>query len=334
MIDDLFRGNSKVSQPTIYAVIVNWNGKKLLQKCLSSFFAKTENPKCKIVVIDNASTDGSTEMLQTDFPSVELIKNVENTGFSYGNNQGIRHALANNAEYILLLNNDVEITDEKWLEKLIDILESDSKIGIVGCKLLYPNGKIQHAGGIINLSGAHNRGECEKDTGQYDKIEFFYFVTGAVLMVKTDVIHKIGFLDEEFTPLYYEDVDWCVRARLFGYKVAYTPNPKLIHHCGSSANKLGQEKKMFYLRKSFIRFFLLNFQCGDILKRIIEFESRIALGCLFNRTIDKKIPFALRSDASTRFSFFLKAWLSSICNLKQIVALRRQRFKLEARLCL
>ncbi len=333
MIDDLFRGSS-VSQPTIYVIIVNWNGKKLMQKCLSSFFAKTANPKCKVVVIDNASTDGSKEMLKENFPVIELIKNAENIGFSRANNQGIRHALANNAEYILLLNNDVEITDEKWLEKIIEVFESDSKIGIVGCKLLYPNGKIQHAGGIINLSGGHNRGECEKDIGQYDKIEFFYFVTGAVLMIKSNVIHKIGFLDEEFTPLYYEDVDWCVRARLCGYKVAYTPKPKLIHHCGSSANNLGQEKKMFYLRKSFIRFFLLNFQLEDILKHIIKFESRIALGCLLVHARDKKIPLALRSDASTRVSLFLKAWLTNFCNLKRIVALRRQRFKLGAKLLL
>jgi GT2 family glycosyltransferase len=321
-----------VSQPTIYVVIVNWNSKKLMQKCLSSFFTKTANPNCKVVVIDNASTDGSTEMLRTNFPAVELFKNVENTGFSRANNQGIRHALANNADYILLLNNDVEITVEKWLEKLIDVFESDNKIGIVGCKLLYPNGKIQHSGGIINLSGGHNRGEGEKDTGQYDKIEFLNFVTGAVLMIKSDVIYKIGLIDEGFTPLYYEDVDLCVRARLFGYKVAYTPNPTLIHHCGSSANKLGQEKKMFYLRKSFVRFFLLNFQFADIFKRIIMFESRIALGCLLMRTIDKKIPFSLRPDSSTRFFLFLKAWLPSICNFKNIVVLRRQRFRLGTRL--
>jgi len=96
-------------------------------------------------------------------------------------------------------------------ETLIDVIESESNIGIVGCKLLYPNGKIQHAGGIINLTGGHNRGECEKEMGRYCKIEFLKFVTGAVLLIKTDVIRKIGLLDEGFTPLYYEDVDWCVR---------------------------------------------------------------------------------------------------------------------------
>ena len=325
--DDLLRG-LKVSQSITYVVIVNWNGKKPLQKCLSSFFTKTANPRCKLVVVDNASTDGSKEMIREKFPMVDLIKNFDNAGFSRASNQGIRHSLSNDAEYILLLNNDIEITDGKWLETLIDVLESDSKIGIVGCKLLYPNGKIQHAGGIINLTGGHNRGECEEDTGRYDKIEFVKFVTGAVLLIRADVVRKIGLLDEGFTPLYYEDVDWCVRARLNGYKVAYTPNPALIHHCGTSANKLNQQIKMFYLRRSFIRFFLLNFQFTDILKRMAKFEVRIAVGCLFGRSQNKKFPVTLRSDAPSRLKLFCMAWLSNIRNLKNIIALRKQRFSL------
>jgi GT2 family glycosyltransferase len=319
-----------VSQPAIYVVIANWNGKKPLQKCLTSFFAKTHNPECKIVVVDNASTDGSTEMLQTNFPTVELIKNVENTGFSRANNQGIRHALANNAEYILLLNNDVEITDQKWLENLIYVLKSDSKIGIVGCKLLYPNGKIQHAGGIINLTGGHNRGECEEDSGRYDKIEYLKFVTGAVLLIRSEVVRKIGLLDEGFTPLYYEDVDWCVRAGLYGYKVAYSPIPTLIHHCGTSANKLNYGIKKFYQRRSFIRFFLINFQFTDILKRIVKFEIRIAVGCIIGRSQNKNFPLVLRSDASNRLMLFFKEWLANFRNLKSIIALREQRFSLSA----
>ena len=315
-----------MSHIVTYAVIANWNGKKTLQKCLTSFFAYTHSHECKIVVVDNASTDGSTEMLQEKFPNVELIKNVENTGFSKANNQGIRHALANNAKYVLLLNNDVEITDQEWLETLMAVLNSDSKIGIVGCKLLYPNGKIQHAGGIINLSGGHNRGECQEDTGKYDETEFVDFVTGAVLLIRSEVIGKIGFLDEGFSPLYYEDTDWCVRARLYGYQVIYTPKPTLIHHCGSSANKLNQQIKMFYLRRSFIRFFLLNFKFMDIIKRIIKFETRIAIGCLFGRSQNSKLPLALRTDASTRIRFFTKAWIPNIRHLKEILALRKQRF--------
>lgn len=318
------------SHTLTYAVIANWNGKKPLQKCLTSFFANTTNLECTVVVVDNASNDGSTEMLQEKFPNVELIKNVENTGFSRANNQGIRHALANGAKYVLLLNNDVEITDRNWLLTLKAVLESDSKNGIVGCKLLYPNGKIQHAGGIINFSGGHNRGECEADTGRYDKTEFVDFVTGAVLLIKSEVICKIGLLDEEFSPLYYEDVDWCVRARFNGYKVAYTPKPTLIHNCGSSANKLSHQKKMLYLRRSFIRFFLLNFKTTDIIKRIIKIETRIAMGCLIGRSKNKKFPLALRLDAPTRLLLLLKAWLPNARNLRSIIALRRQRFEILA----
>lgn len=315
-----------------YVVIVNWNGKEMLQKCLNSFFVNTASPDFKVVVVDNASTDGSVEMLQEKFPQIKLIRNAQNTGFSKANNQGIRFALENGAKYILLLNNDVEITNARWLEDLSTVLESDNKIGIVGCKLLYPDGTIQHAGGIIKLQVPYHRGECAKDTGQYDKVEFVDCVTGAVLLIKSDVIRRIGLLDEGFTPLYFEDTDWCVRARLYGYKVAYTPNPTLIHHCGSSSSKLSREKKRFYSRRSFIRFFLLNFQITDILKRILLFESKEAIRCLVVRTRHEKLPFVLRSDASNRLLFFTEVWLASIRDFKGIIALRRQRFVFGARL--
>lgn len=156
---------------TTYVIIVNWNGKELLQKCLRSLFANTMRSECKVVVVDNASADGSVEMVRDNFPQVESIINSENAGFSKANNHGIRLALEKGARQILLLNNDVEITDVKWLGKFSDVLESDPKIGIVGCKLLYPDGTIQHAGGVIDLRVPYHRGECAKDTGQYDKVE-------------------------------------------------------------------------------------------------------------------------------------------------------------------
>jgi GT2 family glycosyltransferase len=284
------------------------------------------------VVVDNASIDGSVEMLQEKFSQIKLIRNAENTGFSKANNQGIRFAIENGAKQVLLLNNDVEITNPKWLHQLSDVLESDPKIGIVGCKLLYPNGTIQHAGGVIKLRVPYHRGECAKDTGQYDKVEFVDYVTGAALLIRSEVIRRIGLLDEGFTPLYYEDTDWCVRARLYGYKVAYTPIPTLIHHCGSSSSKLSREKKRLYSRRSFIRFVLLNYQVTDILKRILLFESKEAIRCLVVKPRHGKLPIALRSDASSRLMFFAKVWWASIRDLKEIIALRGQRFIFGARL--
>ncbi len=305
-------------------IVVNWNGKELLKKCLNSFFLNTSNNQCRVVVMDNASTDGSAEMVQQIFPQVILIKNLANLGFSKANNQGIRYALQNAAKYVLLLNNDIEITDKLWLEELTAVLDSDSKIGIVGCKLLFPNGNLQHAGGKITLRVPYHRGECEKDTGQYDRVELVDYVTGAAMMLKAEVIRKIGLLDEGFSPLYYEDTDWCVRARLSGYNIAYTPKPTLIHYCGASSNKLG-EKKLYYGKRSFIRYMLLNYPVSGIAKWVLLFETRYFIRCLVVKPRNSKLPFTLRSDAYGRLLFFARVWWPSIRGLKGIVFLRRQR---------
>ena len=321
-----------MAYPFTYVVIANWNGKEIMHKCLTSFFTNTDEQMVKVVVVDNASTDGSTVMLQQDFPQVQVIQNQANLGYAIANNQGIQLALCNGAKQVLLLNNDIEITDNKWLETLTDVLDSDRQSGVVGCKLLYADGKIQHAGGVINLRGAYHRGERDKDQGQYDKVEFVDYVTGAVLLIKAEVIRKIGLLDEGFRPLYCEDTDWCVRSRLYGYKVAYTPCPTLIHHCGSSAKKLGNTKNAFFFRRSSIRFFLLNYQVKDIIKRILKFEIPALFACFVGRRHQGKLPVTLRPDASKLFSFFVRAWAPSIHDFRGIMAKRRQRFMLKSKL--
>jgi len=146
------------------------------------------------------------------------------------------------------------------------------------------------------------------------------------LLIKSDVIREIGLLDEGFTPLYCEDSDWCVRATLYRYKVVYTPEPTLIHHCGSSAKKLGNSKNAFLFRRSSIRFFLLNYQTKDIIKRILRYEVPALAACFVGRNRNGKLHFNLRLDVSVRFSFFVRAWAPSIRDLKSIMAKRRQRF--------
>lgn len=297
-----------------------------MRKCLTSLFVNATDQEFKVVVVDNASTDGSVELLSKEFPQVFMIRNKKNLGFSKANNQGIRYALAKNAEYILLLNNDVEILHEKWLRSLVGVIESDSSIGIAGCKLLYPDGRIQHAGGVIKLKGAYNRGECQEDKGQYDRTEPVDYVTGAALLIKSDVIRKIGLLDEGFSPLYYEDADLCVRTRLYGYKVLYTADPTLIHHCGSSADGLGIQRKELYRRRGFVRFFLLNFRVIDILKVTLRFESAAFVACLIKRKRNARLPISLQSDPAGKLRLFLKVWQPSVINLRSIIAFRRRRF--------
>jgi GT2 family glycosyltransferase len=322
---NLMTGN-KLSSSTVFVIMVNWNGREVMRKCLTSFFANTLTPESQIVVVDNASVDGSVEMLEKEFPKVKLIRNKRNLGFSKGTNQGLVYALTQGAKYTLLLNTDVEITEKNWLTTMLSIFEYDSRVGIVGCKLLYPNGRIQHAGGEIRVRGAYHRGDRELDIGQYDQIQFVDYVTGAVFLMKSEVICKIGLLDEGFSPLYCEDTDLCVRARLYGYEVAYTPKPALIHESGSSSNPLKKEKIQFYYRKSWIRFILLNFQFTDILKRIFTFESRELVRCVIKRNRKGRLPLKIRDDAPRKIILLVKAWIPSIRNLREIMEKRKQRF--------
>lgn len=315
----------RLAYPLTYIVIINWNGKEILRKCLTTLFANTKSQNFRVVLVDNSSIDGSIEMIQESFPQIQLIRNKTNKGFSIANNQGIKIALSNGAEQVLLLNNDIEITDNKWLQTLLNVLGSDSKIGVVGCKLLYGDGRIQHAGGFIKLRGAYHRGEKDEDRGQYEKTEFVDYVTGAVLLIKSKVIREIGLLDEGFSPIYCEDSDWCVRARLYGYKIVYTPVPALIHHCGVDTAKFGS-KKTFIFRKSAIRFYLLNYQTKDIIKRIIRYEVPSLIACFVGRNHKGKLPITFRSDAASRLLLFVRAWAPSICNLKGIMSKRQQRF--------
>jgi GT2 family glycosyltransferase len=322
---------SKTSDLSTYVIIVNWNGKELLHRCLRSFFDNTSDSHCRVVVVDNASTDGSVEMVQQNYSQIDVICNSVNTGFSKANNQGIRYALQKGAKQVLLLNNDVEIAGKKWFEEFTAVLESNNKIGIVGCKLLFADGTLQYAGGLVKLRVPYNRGECQKDIGQYDCVASVDYVTGAALMIKAEVIRKIGFLDEGFSPLYYEDTDWCVRAKLYGYTVVYTPKPTFIHHCGASSNKLGDARKRYYAKRSFIRFVLLNYPTKDIIKRTLWFESREAIRCLVVKPGSGKLPLVLRSDGASRLRFYLSTWMPSLRNLKGIIALRQQRFVHDAK---
>lgn len=315
----------QVAHTKVFIIIVNWNGKETLKQCLTSILKYTTTPEFQIIVVDNGSTDQSVKMLQQEFPTVNIIRNEGNLGFSKANNQGIKYAANHGAEYYLLLNNDVLVSQEDWLARMIGLIESDKTIGMVGCKLVYPDGRIQHAGGLVHVAGAGHRGDGERDTRQYDRVEFVDYVTGAALLTEAEVIRKIGLLDEGFTPLYFEDTDWCLRARYCGYKIAYTPNPTLIHNQGSSAKTLKRRNTVFYFKRSWIRFFLLNFQLKAIVKRLVFYETVELLACFVDRSPKGKLPLKVRLDYP-KLTLLEKVWMINLRNLKDIFAKRKQRF--------
>ena len=227
---------SSSNQPLVYIILVNWNGKEDTLCCLGSL-SKVRYPNYKIILVDNASRDGSVNAVSHAFPNVTLIENKTNTGFAHANNQAIELSLQEKAEYVLLLNNDTHV-DSEFLGYLVERAESDTKIGMVGGKIYYddePN-KIWFAGGVIKIwKGliAH-RGIREEDKGQFDNACESGYITGCCLLVKRNCVAQIGNLDESYY-IYTEDADWCYRGRLAGFKLFYEPHAKIWHKISSSS---------------------------------------------------------------------------------------------------
>lgn len=200
-------------------------------ECLESF-KKVTYPNYELVIIDNASRGNDADVLNEKYKgSIRLIRNSENLGFAGGNNVGIKDALDRGTEYILLLNNDT-IVDKDFITEMVKVAETSKQIGMVGSKIyLYSDPKrIWSAGGKINsiLTKGEMVGYNEPDNGQYGEVKEQDFMSGCCLLVKKEVIVKIGGLPEEYF-LYYEDTDWCLKARRSGFKCVYAPLAKIWH---------------------------------------------------------------------------------------------------------
>ncbi len=222
--------NWSMTGPLVYIIVLTWNGKKDTLECLSSLKGIVY-PNYRVLVVDNASVDGTAEQVRTQFPDVELIVNKDNFRFAGGNNVGIEYALSKNADYILLLNNDTTV-DKTFIDELVTTAQSDIQIGMVGPKMYYytdPN-RIWYAGGKIEWwkGWISHKGVREIDNGQFDQTTETDFVSGCCILVKREVVEKVGMLDPAYY-IYGEDVDWCVRASRAGYKLMYEPKAKIWH---------------------------------------------------------------------------------------------------------
>jgi GT2 family glycosyltransferase len=217
--------------PRTAIIVLNWNGLSDTLDCLASL-QRLDYPDYEIVVVDNGSTDGSAETIRKRFPYLTLIENDENLGFTGGNNTGLRYALQHSADYALLLNNDTEVAPD-FLRHLIEAMEADSEVGIAGPTIYYHErpGLIWSAGGAIDWQRGRTRMLYlnTPDEGQLGIApRSVDFVTGCALLVKREVINRAGLLDERFFA-YFEEVEWCVRARRAGFKIIHVPRAKLWH---------------------------------------------------------------------------------------------------------
>jgi GT2 family glycosyltransferase len=238
-------GLKNANLPGVGVVILNYNGRSLADRCIRSVLKSAYTNK-EIILVDNASTDGSVEYLRVAFPGLVVLRNSENLGVAGGRNRGFREAIRRRCDYVLSLDNDARI-DGQLIDELVKVAESDPHIGVVGPKTYADDDSrtIQCAGGRITYTQniCAQRGLGEADRGQYDKIEDVDYFPGFGFMARRDVFEKLNFVDENFIGYGHEDSDFCVRATQLGYRVVYVPKALLWHRGSSTIGRYSPRKK-------------------------------------------------------------------------------------------
>ncbi len=223
-------------------IILNYNTKDLLRTCLKSVFGSQTSFKLEVLVADNGSTDGSLGMVKSEFPQVKIVANQANLGFARGNNAALKVATG---RYCLLLNSDTEVRPSTF-DLCIKKMDSDPQVGILGCKVLLPNGKLHEAcrrrfpnpaNAFLRLFGFRKLSSYNYQNVSVDQEMEVDSVVGAYLMIRKNVMDQIGLLDEQFF-MYGEDLDWCWRAKEAGFKVLYYPKAEITHYLYGSAKSV------------------------------------------------------------------------------------------------
>lgn len=215
--------------PRIGVVVVNWNRKADTLRCIASVLASDYDNR-EVVLVDNASTDGSVQAIREAYPSLPLLTNPTNAGFTGGNNAGIRCALDRGADHVFLLNNDA-IVEQAALGVLAAAAEAHPRSGFLGAKVcaLEDRRLVLSAGGMLQDGWKpHHTGMGERDGGQFDGIAEVDYVSGCALLASRRAVETVGALDEDFY-LYYEDVEWCYRARQAGFQILVVPQARVFH---------------------------------------------------------------------------------------------------------
>lgn len=308
-------------QPLVSIIIPNWNGKGILRTCLQSLVSLTY-PNYEIIVVDNASTDGSPEMVKNEFPDVKLIINKTNLGWAGGCNIGIKAA---RGDLFALFNNDA-VADPNWLSELVNVIKSSSDIGIVGGTVFCyePSDIIDDTGLKIDpITGIVWRVNRGKRLAQLEDLQDIDFVSGVSLLLKRELIEKIGLFDEDY-PLYHEETDFGLNTQRAGYKCKIVPSAFVWHMGAVTVKKL--PIRGYYLRnKSNFRFYFKNL------------PLRYLFTALFFQLILIPTFEALLFKCPMFFLLKTKAFIWNFVRLREIIAKRKKiellgKIKLKSRL--
>lgn len=234
-------------QPTLSVVIVSWNTMKLVLDCLQSLERARLGLPTEIILVDNASTDGTVEKVRELYPHAKVIRNEENLGFAKANNVGIG---IGSGEYVALVNSDV-VVPQGCLEKMVRYMQLHPDIGMLGPKMILRDGTIGRSCyrfptvwnwfcNALALNSIFKRSETfgnfELTNFDYDKIQDVDVLTGWFWMVRRSAIDRVGVLDEQFF-MYGEDIDWPKRFHKEGWRVTFYPEAEAIHYCGASSDR-------------------------------------------------------------------------------------------------
>ncbi len=230
----------------IDVVVVTYNAKQILARCLQSIWKHTRDFPYSLTVLDNCSTDGTFEYLKSLQPRrARMIRAPKNLGFSGAANLILKHL---KSEFVALLDDDIEVP-ARWLEALYSQIRNKPNVGIVGSKIVYPNQRIMAA--EVRMNPIRCPSANELDQGQREYVKECDMLIGPCWLMRRELISKVGDFDEQFFPSQGEDYDYCIRTRLAGYKIIYNGQVKIVHHhlfrSGSvsqnRANRLAFKKK-------------------------------------------------------------------------------------------
>jgi hypothetical protein len=303
----------------VSVIIVNYNVRDFLHNALTSIVKALQGTTSEIFVVDNASDDGSNEMVKKSFPAVQLIPNATNVGFATANNQALRLA---QGRYLVLINPDT-VVQEDTFRLLIAFLDSHRDVGIAGCKILNPDGTLQLACrrsfpspwvAFTKVSGLSSLFPSSRWFAKYnltfldaDQAHEVDAVSGSFMMLRREVYEKIGGLDESFF-MYGEDLDWCYRVQQGGWKVYYVPVTSIIHYKGESTRRSNIDELREFYRAMIL--FVRKHHRGSLLTGLfietgIQLRSLVAMIARFSRPLIAAIADAALLLASLLFSSFV-----------------------------
>ncbi|NUM47175.1 MAG: glycosyltransferase family 2 protein [Anaerolineales bacterium] len=297
---------------TLSIVIVNWNTRELLKKCLASIYSYPPPGSFEIWVVDNASSDGSVEMVKKDFPEVNLIENRHNPGFAGANNQAIRQS---HAEFVLLLNPDTEVLPEA-LKTMVAFMRASPKVGASGSRVLNPDKTLQTScypfptlfrefWRLFHFDVLWPYGVYDMHTWPTNTPRKTDVLLGAFILVRKEVIDQIGLMSEDYF-MYTEEVDWCYRIKKNNWENYWVPTAQIIHYGGQSTSQVSRQM-FIHLYKSKVLYFKKHY--GSLSAGV--YKIILLMAALLRLALS---PFAILFDSPSR-----KEHLELAHNYRQLV---------------